>query len=62
MSRLSWHPFNSCNFILDRSVLTVTVECGTPVLCTTTWSVLEHPEGIVVFDTGDNKVASSPTT
>ena len=48
---------NSCNFILDKSVLTVMVDCGKKELCTTTWSVLQHPDGVVVFDTGVNKAA-----
>lgn len=57
MSGIAWHPMNSCNFILDKSVLTVMVDCGQKEKCTTTWSVLEHPEGLVVFDTGVNKAA-----
>jgi glyoxylase-like metal-dependent hydrolase (beta-lactamase superfamily II) len=52
-----FHPFNSCHFVLDQSVLTVTLGCGTKVKATTTWSVVRHPEGVVVIDTGVAKAA-----
>jgi glyoxylase-like metal-dependent hydrolase (beta-lactamase superfamily II) len=42
---------------LDQSVLTVTLGCGEKVKATTTWSVIKHPEGTVVVDTGISKLA-----
>ena len=61
MGELTFTPFNSCHFILDRSVLTVTLGCGQPEKATTTWSVITHPDGIVVVDTGvhDSAVADA---
>ena len=52
MSAIWFHPFASAHFILDQSVLTVTLGCGDKVKATTTWSVVKHPEGAVVIDTG----------
>src|SRR5437762_8844582 len=57
MAELAFHPFNSCFFVLDQSVLTVTLGCGEKRKCTTTWAVIEHPEGAVVIDTGVDKGA-----
>lgn len=59
MGEIAFHPFNSCDFILDRSVLTATLHCGEKVRCVTTWSVVRHPEGIVVIDTGVHDSAIS---
>ncbi|MCY4086225.1 MAG: N-acyl homoserine lactonase family protein [Actinomycetia bacterium] len=52
MAELTFYPFNSCHFVLDRSVLTVTLGCGEFVKSTTTWGVIVHPDGVVVVDTG----------
>jgi glyoxylase-like metal-dependent hydrolase (beta-lactamase superfamily II) len=54
MTAISFHPFNSANFILDQSILTVGQGCGQSVKATATWGVIRHPEGIVVVDTGLN--------
>src|ERR1700761_2878017 len=51
---LKFHPFNSANFWLDRSIITAGVGCGERLKITVTWSVIRHPEGIVVVDTGLN--------
>src|SRR4029079_7603406 len=49
---ISFHPFASAHFILDQSVLTVTLGCGEKRRATTTWAVVKPPEGAVVIDTG----------
>jgi glyoxylase-like metal-dependent hydrolase (beta-lactamase superfamily II) len=54
MTDLTFHPFNSANFWLDQSIITNGQGCGTRIKVTTTWSVIRHPEGIVVVDTGLN--------
>ncbi|MFL5846413.1 MAG: N-acyl homoserine lactonase family protein [Solirubrobacteraceae bacterium] len=51
---MAFHPFNSANFILDRSIITCGIGCGERIKVTATWSVVRHPEGIVVIDTGLN--------
>src|SRR5262245_38004035 len=57
VNELRFHPFNSAHFVLDRSVITSTIGCGEKVRATTTWSVLVHPDGVVVFDTGIHESA-----
>ena len=52
LAEIAFHPFNSCFFVLDQSVLTVMIDCGEKRKCTTTWAVVKHPEGAVVVDTG----------
>lgn len=54
MTDITFHPFNSANFILDQSILTVGQGCGQRVKATATFGVVRHPEGIVVVDTGLN--------
>ncbi|MEI8262001.1 MAG: N-acyl homoserine lactonase family protein [Actinomycetes bacterium] len=52
MSGLEFHPFLSAEFVLDQSVMTVGVGCGVTTRITVTWSVVKHPEGVVLIDTG----------
>jgi N-acyl homoserine lactone hydrolase len=54
MPELKFHPFNSANFWLDQSIITAGVGCGERIMVTVTWSVIKHPDGIVVVDTGVN--------
>jgi glyoxylase-like metal-dependent hydrolase (beta-lactamase superfamily II) len=55
MPEISFQPFAGAHFILDQSVLTATLGCGTNVKATTTWSLIKHPEGNVVVDTAITK-------
>jgi glyoxylase-like metal-dependent hydrolase (beta-lactamase superfamily II) len=47
-----WTPMNSAHYLVDRSLMVANRDPGISVRITTTWSVLEHPAGVVVIDTG----------
>jgi glyoxylase-like metal-dependent hydrolase (beta-lactamase superfamily II) len=47
-----WTPMNSAHYLVDRSLMVANRDPGVSVRITTTWSVLEHPAGVVVIDTG----------
>jgi glyoxylase-like metal-dependent hydrolase (beta-lactamase superfamily II) len=55
MSDIEFHTFNSCDFVLDQSVMTVGAGCGVRTRITVTWSLVKHPDGIVMIDTGMSK-------
>jgi N-acyl homoserine lactone hydrolase len=49
---MRWYPFNSAHYVVDPGLMRVDAAPGPAVRITTTWSVLAHPEGVVVIDTG----------
>jgi glyoxylase-like metal-dependent hydrolase (beta-lactamase superfamily II) len=49
--RISWIPFNSAYYSVPSELMRAGA-VGPPLRITTTWSVLEHPQGVVVIDTG----------
>jgi N-acyl homoserine lactone hydrolase len=52
MTEMTFHPFQSASFWVDQAVITCGVGAGEQIKITTTWSVIRHPEGIVLVDTG----------
>lgn len=50
--RIVWHPFNSAHYSVEPALMCAGEPPGPPLRITTTWSVLEHPRGAVVIDTG----------
>ena len=50
--RLRWYPFNSAHYAVDPELMRVGAPPGPAMRITTTWSVLVHPRGVVVIDTG----------
>lgn len=51
------YVFNSAHYLVNQCLMTANTGCGSKVNITTTWSVLVHPEGAVLFDTGVSKSA-----
>jgi glyoxylase-like metal-dependent hydrolase (beta-lactamase superfamily II) len=49
---LRWFPFNSAFYAVEPGLMRVGAPPGPALRITTTWSVLAHPQGIVVIDTG----------
>jgi N-acyl homoserine lactone hydrolase len=49
---MRWYPFNSAYYAVDPRLMRVGAPPGPAVRITTTWSVLAHPQGVVVIDTG----------
>lgn len=43
---------NSAFYRVDSTLMVANRDPGVPLRITTTWSVLEHPDGVVVIDTG----------
>ncbi len=54
---MRFYVFNSAHYLVNQCLMTANMGCGSTVNITTTWSVLVHPEGTVLFDTGVIKSA-----
>lgn len=52
-----FYPLNSAFYVVDRAFMADSAGAPGRIVITTTWAVIKHPSGVVIFDTGVDPAA-----